>query len=203
LNAQITEDTCVKRRILASPEQGLSKPGPELSVNTHHLLYGRLPIAVYENVDALAEDTINCASVNVNVRAVEIAEGFLDSAQLRFEDRIRASLLPGPIQAHCQTEFEGHIEPRSQRRSPIKLDTGKIVNGIPAILNQRENSVEPSLAKWNFERGTWCKAERTYSSDIGKKEIFELRVIRNVQEHRFRSNGVLPMRSSSSASSFS
>jgi len=79
----------------------------------------------------------------------------------------------------------------------IKLDAGKVVDGIPAITDQIQNSIEPAAAKWNFERSTWNKAECANSGDVCEKEVFEMRIIRNVEEHRLRFSGVLPTRSSS------
>ena len=90
----------------------------------------------YENTAELAEHAAYRAIVNVDIRSIEVAEGFLNPVPPRFENRVWSPLLPNPIQTDRQTELKRHIESWRRRRSSIELDAGKMVHGIPAILNQ-------------------------------------------------------------------
>ena len=86
-----------------------------------------------------------------------------------------------------EPELEGHIEPWSERRSPIKLHPRKIMDGILARPDQFQNSVQAPRTARDFECGSRDEPERACAADIRPEEPFELRVVGNVEEDfRFR-----------------
>jgi hypothetical protein len=79
--------------------------------------------------------------------------------------------------ADSQAEFEGHIESRCAGTISVQLHPRQVVNRVLRGCDQGANSLQPSPAKGNFERGARLKSERAKARDVGQQKIFEAVVV--------------------------
>ena len=96
--------------------------------------------------------------MNVRVGAIEVTQRLLDSPWLCLEEE---PIVPASDSGTCysQPKLERHVEAWSQGRGAVELDAGKIVNRIPAALDEREDALKPTLAARYAERDTRLQTE--------------------------------------------
>ena len=153
-------------------------------VDLGHFLDRWLPGASHKRVPQFSKDARDGSAVNIAIRAIQIAQRFVDSTQDRFADDPGVVGMCRSLQRHGKPQFEGHIEPGSSRGASVELDAREIVNGILRLSNQREDAVEPPLSERNFQGSARSKAEGADACNIGKQQIFESRIVWDVEKNR-------------------
>ena len=73
----------------------------------------------------------------------------------------------------------------------VQLYPGKVMNRIPAGLNQFENSLEPAFVARNAKCRPRNEPERSEPHDVGEIQIFKLLIVRNIEETGVRLNAQL------------
>jgi hypothetical protein len=86
----------------------------------------------------------------------------------------------GPGDSH--TQFERHIEPREAGRSNTHFDSGEIVDGKSAALDEFEDSIQPALPAWDFGGKMRNQVQLEKPNDIGDVKAGEFFVVRNIQK---------------------
>jgi hypothetical protein len=90
-----------------------------------------------------------------------------------------AHFLPG----YRQPQFKWHVETWSSGLRPVQLNSGQVMHGEFAALNQFEYSVQPALTARNFQSDPRIHAEGMYRTNVGQKQVRKLGVVRQVQEN--------------------
>lgn len=118
--------------------------------------------------------------MNVHIRAAEVTQRFARPPIARFKDAPGMGRLFEPLPSDGQAKLERHVESRRRGSFLIQLDAGQIVEGVPAISDQIDNSIKPALAARNLDRRPWFQPEGDEAGDIRQIEGLEASVIRNV-----------------------
>src|SRR5580704_11306956 len=166
-DAEVAKYWSIERRVLASRVQRWPQANSQYSVNGHHLLDARPPFTSNEDFAAYTEHTLDRAAVDIDIGAVQVAQGFLYAVCPRFTHRPCTAALFRFVQANRQSKFERHIESGRGRSSPIELNPGKVVKGVSAISNQVRNAVESTAAEWHFQGGPRNEAKRNDCRYVG------------------------------------
>lgn len=120
--------------------------------------------------------------MNVDFGPIQIAERLVHSALHGFAN-VPSLPAVGVFARDRQSQFERHVEARSTRRFPIDLHAGKIVEGVSALIDQRDDPIQPALAGGDFQSCSGYQAERAYTGNIGEVELLKSSIIRNVQKY--------------------
>ena len=57
------------------------------------------------------------------------------------------------------------------------------MNGVAAIPNQIQDSIQSAFAAWNLGGRPWCESEGAETGDIREIQRLESPIVRNVEEH--------------------
>ena len=121
--------------------------------------------------------------MDLQVSAVQIAQGFQGPAALGLADE---SSVTGAIQfrpGHGKTKLKRHIEPGRVGAVQVQVDAREVVNRIAATSHKVENSIQAPFSAGYAEGGSRLKTELAQSDDIGQIETTEPIVIGNIQKN--------------------
>jgi hypothetical protein len=116
--------------------------------------------------------------MNIGIRPVQVAQGPLKLKPLSRQDEALMASLQEP-QRRSHPGLEGHVEPRQSRR---ELDSGKIVDGIPAVSHELENPAKTIVAGGHFQDGSRQEAVSGEPRNQGEIALPVSVVERNIEE---------------------
>jgi hypothetical protein len=110
------------------------------------------------------------------------------SSRTGFKDKpgMLARIKLGP--AYGEAKLKWHIEARCAGRISIQLNTGEIVNRIPATMDQRQDSIQSALTSGDSKRGARFKAKLSQTNNVGKIKAAKAFVVRDVHEYSICAN---------------
>jgi len=152
---------------------------PQHAVNAIHFLNRRLLSFPHEHVAQRRKDPTDGAAMNAHIRSTQVAERFVYPVRYSLTYIPRVLAVASGVR-YGKAELEWHIEPWHARPPSIQLNARKVVDGIPALFDQLENSVEPALTGGNFEGGARNQSECAQSRNVSQIQVLELPVVRNV-----------------------
>ena|SRR5579862_1447856 len=128
------------------------------------------------------QDTVRISRMNQWVGTVQITQRFRKAMRDFFKNKPLVRGAANGCPRYSKPQFEGHVESWRWRLSTIELDSREIVKRISATAYQLHDSVEPTLARWNFESGSRHEAEAAQASNEGEVKRFVSLVVWDVQE---------------------
>lgn len=117
----------------------------------HHLRNARLIASPDECVAEFSKNAAHRAVVDINVGTVKVAQRLVEAAAHGFADNPG---MFGIAKTHRYSQFKRHIEPRRAGSGSVQLDARQVMNRILGGSNQRNDSLQSSLAEGNFKGGS-------------------------------------------------
>ena len=126
--------------------------------------------------------------MDLQVSAVQIAQGFQGPAALGLADEPSVT---GAIQfrpGHGKTKLKRHIEPGRVGAVQVQFDAREVVNRIAATSHKVENSIQAPFSAGYAEGDAGEEAKGAQPDDVGEIKRLKLPVVGKIEENGLRIN---------------